>query len=182
MFERIGTELYVWVESFVSGVPGIVGVLLRRLFYRRRLKRMGAGFKMGMRGRIQTPSAVSIGDRSGINDYAWIAANPHPDGWISVGNDVLLGPFTILHTGKHVTQRVDIPINRQGYTFAPIVVEDDVWIGARVTVLAGVTLGKGTVVAAGAVVTRSTEPYSIVAGVPARKIRDRCMATAGDPA
>ena len=55
----------------------------------------------------------------------------------------------------------------------PIVIEDDVWIGARVTVLGGVTIGRGAIVAAGAVVTKNVAPYSIVAGVPAKPLKMR---------
>lgn len=56
---------------------------------------------------------------------------------------------------------------------APVVIEDDVWAGANVTILKGVTIGRGSVIAAGAVVTKSCPPYSIIGGVPARVIRTR---------
>jgi maltose O-acetyltransferase len=55
----------------------------------------------------------------------------------------------------------------------PVIIEDDVWIGARVIILPGVKIGKGSIVGAGAVVTKDVEPYSIVAGVPAKLIRKR---------
>lgn len=56
---------------------------------------------------------------------------------------------------------------------APVVIEDDVWCGANVTILKGVTIGRGSVVAAGAVVTKSFPPYSIIGGVPAKLIKMR---------
>ena len=55
----------------------------------------------------------------------------------------------------------------------PVVIEDDVWVGANVTILKGVTIGHGSVVAAGAVVTKSCPPYSIIGGVPAKVLRRR---------
>ena len=55
----------------------------------------------------------------------------------------------------------------------PVVIEDDVWVGANVTILKGVTIGHGSVVAAGAVVTKSCPPYSIIGGVPAKVLRKR---------
>lgn len=171
--ENLGVELYEWVQMGVSQIPGKIGSAIRYLFYRLTLKHLGRPFKMGIRGRVQTPGSVTIGDRVEINDGLWIAGNAREDAFLSIGNDVLIGPFVVFHTGNHEFGSTDIPINRQGHKFAPIIVEDDVWIAARVTVLAGVTLGKGTVVAAGAVVTRSTEPYAIVAGVPARAIGKR---------
>ena len=65
------------------------------------------------------------------------------------------------------------PIREQGFVHAPVIIEDDCWTGANVVIAKGVTLARGTVVGANAVVTKSTEPYSIVAGVPARKIAER---------
>ena len=67
---------------------------------------------------------------------------------------------------------VDLHTKRPGDDL-PVIIERDVWIGANVTVLKGVTIGRGCVVAAGSVVTRSTEPYTMVGGVPARKLNDR---------
>ena len=67
----------------------------------------------------------------------------------------------------------DKTIIEQGATAKGIVIEDDVWIGHGCTILDGIVLAKGTVVAAGSVVNKSTEPYSVVAGVPARIIKYR---------
>jgi len=69
---------------------------------------------------------------------------------------------------------MQIPMNRQGWSEdRPVCIEDDVWIGSRVILLPGVRIGKGSIVGAGSVVTRDVEPYAIVAGNPARKIRSR---------
>jgi len=114
-----------------------------------------------------------MGRRVAMNDSVWIAASPDPQGWIRIGDDVLIGPRTVIHSGNHVFDRVDVPIWQQGHRYAPVVIENDVWISAHCVVLAGVTLAKGTVVAAGAVVNKSTAPYSIVGGVPARPIGRR---------
>lgn len=55
----------------------------------------------------------------------------------------------------------------------PVVIEDDVWVGANVTILKGVTIGRGSIVAAGAVVTKSFPPYSVIGGVPAHLLKRR---------
>jgi len=65
------------------------------------------------------------------------------------------------------------PIRDQGHRPGEIIVEDDVWLGANVTVIGSVRVGQGAVVAAGAVVTKDVEPYSIVGGVPAKFIKKR---------
>jgi acetyltransferase-like isoleucine patch superfamily enzyme len=89
---------------------------------------------------------------------------------ISVGRDVLLANDVQLICGNHTFARRDIPIRAQAPEGSPIVIEDDVWLGASAIVLGGVTVGKGCVVAAGAVVTRSLPPYSIARGVPAQVV------------
>lgn len=167
---RIALEIYEWTEAIVGAVPGLAGSQLRSVFYRCSMSRVGPHFRVGIRSRIQCPSAVSVGGHTSINDNVWIAANPDPLGCITVGSNVLIGPSVIIHSGNHLFADASVPINVQGHQFAPITIEDDVWIAARATILAGVTVATGTVVAAGAVVTRSTEPYSIVAGVPARQV------------
>lgn len=77
--------------------------------------------------------------------------------------------------GKCIIDVTDKDKNEEGVNNydAPVVIEDDVWCGANVTILKGVTIGRGSVVAAGAVVTKSFPPYSIIGGVPARLLKMR---------
>lgn len=96
-----------------------------------------------------------------------------------IGSKVIFGPRPTIITGDHridivgkyicdVTGKDKLPEND-----LPVVIEDDCWIGANVTILKGVRIGRGSVVAAGAVVTKSCEPYSIIGGVPAKLIKKR---------
>ncbi|MDQ3107200.1 MAG: acyltransferase [Actinomycetota bacterium] len=94
-------------------------------------------------------------------------------GRVTIGNAVRIATGVVLVGENHVHTDTERPIALQGLTSEGVVVEDDVWIGANVTVVDGVTIGAHSVVAAGAVVTRDVEPYSLAAGVPARRIRDR---------
>jgi acetyltransferase-like isoleucine patch superfamily enzyme len=89
-------------------------------------------------------------------------------GGIRIGRDVLLANDVQLVTGNHTFARRDLPIRAQPTEERPIVIEDDVWLGASAIVLSGVTVGQGSVVAAGSIVTQSLPPYSIARGVPAR--------------
>jgi len=91
-------------------------------------------------------------------------------GGIHVGCDALLANDVQLICGDHTFTRRDLPIRAQPTVERPIVVEDDVWLGASVIVLGGVTVGHGSVVGAGAVVTQSLPPYSIARGIPARVV------------
>ena len=98
---------------------------------------------------------------------------------LTIGKKVLFGPKPTIITGDHRFDIVgkyiiDIPDNEKTADLdAPVIIEDDCWIGANVTILKGVTIGRGSVIAAGAVVTKSCEPYSVIGGVPARLIKKR---------
>jgi galactoside O-acetyltransferase len=166
-------EYYEWLEMFFSLFPGGIGGRVRRVFYKRHLKSLGVAGRFGIRGRIQCPQAVTLGDNVGLNDYYWIAANTDLNGYIHIGNNVLIGPYCIMHTGNHKYLRIDMTIKAQGHSFSPIYIEDDVWVAARCTILAGVTLKRGSVIAAGTVVTKSTDEFSVWAGCPARQIGKR---------
>lgn len=96
---------------------------------------------------------------------------------LKIGNNVIFGPNPTIITGDHridmigkfITDSHDkLPEND-----VPVVIEDDVWTGANITILKGVTIGRGSVIAAGAVVTKSCPPYSIIGGVPAKVLKYR---------
>jgi maltose O-acetyltransferase len=93
---------------------------------------------------------------------------------VKLGNDVMIAPeVSFLHHG-HRYDRRDEPMRLQGRSFYPkTVVEDDVWIGTRAIILPGRRIAKGAIIAAGSVVTKDVEPFSIVGGNPARVIKER---------
>ena len=110
-----------------------------------------------------------IGDNCSLNTNVQIGA---AGGKIDIGDNVMIAPNVVIRAANHGMKR-DSPMRFQPHTYGEIIIEDDVWIGSNAVVTTGVILAKGTVVGAGAVVTKSTEPYSIVGGVPARKIGER---------
>ena len=91
-----------------------------------------------------------------------------------LGNNIMIAPEVyFLHDG-HKYETTDIPMIDQGRTYyPPTIVEDDVWIGARVLIMPGKKIGKGSIIAAGSVVIKDVEPYSIVGGNPAKLIKKR---------
>ena len=131
-------------------------------------------------------SPFELGQRSTIDDFSVVNNGVGPvligsDSLIGIGA-VLIGPVTIgshvimaqhvvLSGLNHSYENVDIPIRDQPVTVRPIVVEDECWIGANVTITAGVTIGRHSVVAGGSVVTRSVAPYTVVGGNPARVLK-----------
>ena len=113
---------------------------------------------------------ITIGDRSFININCTVLDAPISEGAISIGQDCLIGPNVQLLAVSHAvnpTQR----LNKENFA-APIIIGNNVWIGAGVIVLAGVTIGDNAVVGAGSVVIKSVAPNTVVAGNPAVKIKD----------
>ena len=98
---------------------------------------------------------------------------------VRIGDRVQIGPRVAFETMGHGL--VYVPGEGRGRTSAPIVVEDEVWIGANAVILQGVTVGRGAVVAAGAVVTRDVAAYTLVGGVPARVLRALPQPPGGSP-
>jgi len=116
---------------------------------------------------------VSIGARTGVGALTNIqSTNQSP---VSIGEDVMIGPgCCLVGGGDYNIDRLDIPMNQQGKKRdSGVCLASDVWLGANVTVLGGVQIGTGSIVAAGAVVTRSVPEQSINAGVPSRVVKKR---------
>jgi acetyltransferase-like isoleucine patch superfamily enzyme len=113
-------------------------------------------------------AGITIGARSLIGEACILRGQ----GGITIGDDVYLAPLVQLLAVNHVYRDTTRPISQQGITAEGIAVEDGAWIGAGAIILDGVRIGRNAVVGAGAVVTRNVPPYTLVAGNPARTIRD----------
>lgn len=120
--------------------------------------KMGKGSSIHMNTRINRNNII-IGQDTSINVSCYLDGR----GKLLIGNNVSISPGVHLITGSHDVQSQDFK-----YITKDVTIEDYVWIGTRATILPGVKLGKGSVVAAGAVVRKDVSPYSIVAGVPAK--------------
>lgn len=126
-------------------------------------KEARVGDRTKMVGETELVSPFVIGNDVFINRGAYIRAN------VTIGDRANIGPFARLVTDTH---EIGTAKRRAGKTvFPPIVIEDGAWIGAAATVLGGVTVGHGAIVAAGAVVTKDVPPNTVVAGVPARIVK-----------
>lgn len=106
-------------------------------------------------------SRSRLGDHSGIGEKCIL-------GIVYIGNDCMMGPECRIITQNHRFSDITKPIRLQGYSpERPVVIDDDVWIGTRVTILPGIHIGKGAVIAACSVVTKDVPDYAVVAGNPA---------------
>lgn len=115
-------------------------------------------------------ASIRVGNNCSINPYCVLIGG----GDVNIGDGVRIAAHAVLVAASHNFNDTSRPIYEQGETARPITIENDVWIGAGAKILGGVTIRRGTIVGAGAVVTRSTDAWSIIAGVPARKIGARC--------
>lgn len=183
--------------ALVRALPGRLGVFIRRNLYRRF---MAGGHLFDVYADVEITALrnLSIGDGSCIEARCTLLCANGPltlgrncylnknvrlgsggDAPFTMGDNVMVGPNVVMDTSQHNKDRTDIPMKLQGLTYAPIVIADDVWIGANAVVTSGVTIGRGSIVGAGAVVTKDVAPYSIVGGVPARVIGQRGLAKGG---
>ncbi len=138
---------------------------VRKLYLGRWLAGLGRGSNVQMGCRFLNGRKVSIGDRTVLNFGTLLDGRKYP---VEIGADASIGPEASILTLGHDPQSPDFRDKGGAVTIG-----DRVWIGYRALILPGVTVGEGAVVAAGSVVTRDVDPYTIVAGVPAGKIGDR---------
>lgn len=138
-----------------------------------RLAKVGKGTNIHPTVIIREGQYVAIGENCLINHNNLIQAGKSQAGSITIGDYVHTGTNVVMLGFNHGFYTRDIPTKEQDYLDAPIVIEDDVWIGAGSIILAGVTIGRGAIIAAGAVVNKDVPAYAIVGGVPAKIIKYR---------
>lgn len=112
---------------------------------------------------------IELGERCSVNPYTILYGH----GGLRIGSDVRIAAHCVIIPANHRFADPDRPIHTQGQVAKGIEIGDDVWIGAHVTVLDGSNIGRGSVIAAGSVVSGEIPEYSIAAGVPARVVRSR---------
>lgn len=107
-----------------------------------------------------------------VGNDCWLGVNNFICGKVIIGNDVHLGPNVSIPGSNH-NIITNLPLSKSGATMKGTIIHDYVWVGSNVTILDGVTIGKGAVIAANTVVTKDVPEYAIVAGVPAKVIKYR---------
>jgi acetyltransferase-like isoleucine patch superfamily enzyme len=224
----LGRTLYFELCMWLAGVPGALGLALRRLLWPRLFGSCGRGTLFGPGVVLRHPNRIHLGARVVVGERCVLDARntasertieidddvvlandvvvqckracirigartglgPHcivqaaDDNDVDLGTDIAVGPrCSILAGGNYNTERLDVPIWRQGIRQGEgVVMEDDIWLGAHAIVLPGVRVGRGSIVAAGAAVTRDVAAFTICAGLPARPLRQRAGAPAATDA
>jgi maltose O-acetyltransferase len=148
-------ESILWVNGFLKLIPGKLGCLIRRNFLP--IKR-GKNFMLWDNVHVDSPSKLVVGENVSINRGCIINAG----GNVFIGNDVMIGPNVVIYSQNHNYKRPLTNFINQGYSFKSVIIGNNVWIASNVIILPGVTIGKNSVVAAGAILTKSIPENSIV--------------------
>lgn len=167
--KKIKFILFSFFRDLLSLVPGIyLGPFLRLVFYKLYLKKVGKKLIVDMFSSIYSPENIVFGDYVRVRRACWINGG----GGLIVGNYTGLGPYTIIHTSNHNYSDKTKNYTEQGHIHKPVIIGENVWVGARSTILPGAHIGDGCVVAAGSVVPGKVFPENaVIAGVPAKVIK-----------
>lgn len=166
-FQKIWRIFYAILGQWLPrSCYSILSMKIRYFFLKRIAKSAGKN--------VNIEQHVVFGEELEIGDNSTIGFRSDLYGPVIIGKNVMIGPEVAIYTHNHEHINIRIPMIQQGYTKTePVVIKDDVWIGRRVLIMPGVTIGTGAIVAAGSVVIKEVSPYSIVGGNPAKLIKFR---------
>lgn len=148
---------------------GLKGIAIRYVLLKTIAKKCGDNVSIHPDCYLFSPEKLEIGNNVSIHPMCYIDAT----GGISIGDDVSIAHSVTIMSTSHNFDRHDIPIKEQSYSIEETVICDNVWIGAKATVLCGCNIGSGSVIGATSVVTKNTQENTVNVGVPARKIKER---------
>ncbi len=143
------------------------GVTLRYSYFKRKFSQCGSNVSIHRNTLIFCPQNISVGNNVSIHPMCYIDGEGH----IEIGNNVSIAHSTTIMSANHTWSDISMPIKYCPPKYERVIIEDDVWIGCGVRIMAGVKIGHRCVIAAGAVVTKDCHPNSLYGGVPARFIK-----------
>lgn len=166
--QKIVNRLYNYVLDFelmvLRWVSHIPSHLVRKVFYRLAGMKIGKGSTIHMWANFFEPNGIKIGEDTIIGDHAFLDGRAP----LAIGNHVDIASSVMIYNSEHDLEKDDFSARTE-----PVEIGDYVFIGPRAIILPGVKVGKGAVVAAGAVVTKDVPDFAIVGGVPAKVIGER---------
>jgi acetyltransferase-like isoleucine patch superfamily enzyme len=169
LLKRIPRRLRYGLLALFRGTPGMVGIGLRYICIHSLARSCGDNVFIGAYTFLTYLENCDIGDHVSIREFCDIGAL----GGLSIGSNVSIASGTVILTTEHDYRQITTSMRDAPTLLKRTSIEDDVWIGSQVGITAGVTIGRGSVIGIGAVVTKSIPPYSVAVGVPARVIDQR---------
>lgn len=157
---------FIW--SLTSVFQGYFALGTRYALVKGLSKQVGDNIYIGTNVTIKNHVSLEVGSNVSIHDACYLDAY----GGLVIGDNVSIAHQTSVITFNHTWEDKSKPIKYNPVVAASIIIEDDVWIGCGVRIMPGVRIGNRSVIAAGSVVTKNVSPGTLVAGVPARKIKD----------
>lgn len=168
-----GHLFHLWVEEIlgwlVRSLPGLFGMIIRWSVYRLLFGNLKSFCTIYPGVYFTHTYGIRVGKAFSPNTGAMIDGR----GGVSIGDNVMVGPYSVIVSSNHAFKQVGAPMASLDHVMAPVVIGNDVWIGAHAVVTGGTKIGNGVVVSAGAIVTQDVDDYQIVGGVPARVIGKR---------
>lgn len=182
-------QIYI---AILASIPTELGVWLRYIAYKPLFRKSDGAFRIDTGVTILGFHHIEFGANINIMKNSYLYAHDNGDikignnfslnsnsqigaahGKIIIGNDCAIAPNCVLRAANHNFDDTEIPIRLQGHKYGEIIIENDVWIASNCVITADTTIGRSSIIAAGSVVTKDVEPYSIVGGVPAKLIKRR---------
>lgn len=151
--------------TLIRNLPGKFGILLRYVLLKNICQNVGKNVIVFEGVVFDAPEMMSFGNNVSLNPYCYLAGDIH------IGNDVSVAHSSAFHSYNHTWNNASLPIRNNELYSLKIIVENDVWIGCHCIVLSGVRISSRSVIAAGAVVTKTYPANSLIGGNPARVIK-----------
>lgn len=168
LFKLLPGFIHSFLWSLTTFLAGPLAVMFRYLSFSARAGRYDKNTYIGTHVVLKNIRNMHVGENFSLHDFCYVDAI----GGVRIGDNVSIAHGSSLISFNHTWSNTELPIKYNPVKQAPIVIDDDVWIGCGVRIMPGVVIGKRSIVAAGAVVVSDVPPNSIVAGVPARVIKN----------
>jgi acetyltransferase-like isoleucine patch superfamily enzyme len=170
----------IFISIFINWPSGQLGTFFRNFIYSNKLKKNGQNVLIHKGVIITFPELVVIGDECIIGEN--VKLMPGDSHGIYIGKNTAIAENVYIRAANHNFDDLDIPIKQQSHNCASfcyessnysIIIEEDVWVGANAIILSGSFIGRGSIIAAGAVISNKIPPFSIVVGNPGRVVSNR---------
>ena len=154
---------------FHRNTNGLLGYGIRYGILKNLAQQCGDNVAVDVGVFLINPEKMSFGSNVSINPMSYLTGT----GGLSIGDNVSIAHRVTIMTATHNYDNISVPIKQQGITYKPVVIEDNVWIGANVVIVAGCTVHSGAIIGANSVVTKEVHSNEVWGGVPAKYIKKR---------